>query len=116
MSAEPSYPSYIELGVPDTAKAIAFYGALLDWQPTPEPGGGSVDTSTLGIGIHGGDDAAHFEVFFAVPDLPTALTRLVDLGGAAVSEVTTSEGFGRWVECRDDQGVRFGLREVSRSS
>jgi hypothetical protein len=29
-----------------------------------------------------------------------------------VGEVQDSEGFGRWVECRDDQGVRFGLRQV----
>jgi predicted enzyme related to lactoylglutathione lyase len=110
MSAD---PSFIELGVPDPVKAIAFYGALFGWDIAAEPGGGSVSTGTLGIGIHGGDDEAHFEVFFAVPDLEAAISRLGELGGGTVSDVTTSEGFGRWIECRDDQGVRFGLREVA---
>jgi hypothetical protein len=37
-----------------------------------------------------------------VPDADRAL--------AFVSPVTDSPRFGRWAECRDDQGVRFGLR------
>ena len=76
-------------------------------------GGASVTTGTLDIGVHGDDDEKHFEVFFAVPDLDAAMQRLPDLGGSLVSEVNESPGFGRWVECRDDQGVRFGLREVT---
>ena len=75
-------------------------------------GGASVSTATLGVGIHGGDEERHFEVFFAVPDLDAAMTQLASLGGSLVGEVQDSEGFGRWVECRDDQGVRFGLRQV----
>ncbi len=27
-------------------------------------------------------------------------------------QVDTSPGFGRWIECADDQGVRFGLRRA----
>jgi hypothetical protein len=106
-------PSYLELGVPDPDRAITFYGSLFGWQPEVMPGGGQVSTGTLGIGIHGGDDESHFEVFFAVADLETSIAKVVELGGAIVSEVRTSEGFGRWVECHDDQRVRFGLREVA---
>jgi uncharacterized protein len=106
-------PSYVELGVPDVPAATAFYGALLGWAPETMSGGASVTTSTLGIGIHGDDEDRHFEVFFAVGDLDAAMVTVAELGGGLDSEVRDSEGFGRWVECHDDQGVRFGLREVS---
>jgi predicted enzyme related to lactoylglutathione lyase len=106
-------PTYIELGVRDPDAARAFYGAVLGWAPSGASGAGQVDTASLDIGIHGGDDAAHFEVFFAVDDLDSALAKVVDSGGEVVSEVHDSPGFGRWAECADDQGVRFGLREPS---
>lgn len=105
-------PSYLELGVPDAEAARAFFSALLGWQSTPVGDGASVGTSTLDIGIHGSDSAAHFEVFFAVADLDASLTRLTALGGEPVGDIQHSQGFGRWVECRDPQGVRFGLRET----
>lgn len=108
----PGEPSYIELGVPDPAKARAFYAQLLHW-PNDDAGGiGQVDTGTLSIGVHGGDDNAHFEVFFAVPDLDAAIAQVGDLGGSLVSDVNDSPGFGRWIECKDNQNVAFGLREV----
>ncbi|MEO7285867.1 MAG: VOC family protein [Jatrophihabitantaceae bacterium] len=106
-------PSYLELGVPDVQAARAFFGALFGWQIQDQGSGGSVQTPTLGIGIHGSDPAAHFEVFFAVTDLADSIDRLTGLGGSTVSEINDSDGFGRWVECRDPQGVRFGLREIS---
>jgi predicted enzyme related to lactoylglutathione lyase len=105
-------PSYIELGVADPDKARAFYGSLLGWQPSGDSGGGQVDTSTLSIGIHGGDDSRHFEVFFTVGDLEQSLKILTQVGGGTVSEINTSPGFGRWIECVDDQGVRFGIRQT----
>ena len=104
-------PSYIELGVTDADRARAFYGGLYGWQPSGKAGPGQVDTPTVDIGIHDGDDAAHFEVFFAVDDLEESLEKLTELGGRPVSEVNDNPGFGRWVECVDDQGVRFGMRQ-----
>lgn len=103
-------PSYIELGVRDAQAAKSFYGQLLRWEPA---GPGQVDTATLSIGIHGGDDAAHFEVFFAVDDLEVSMAKVGQLGGRFLSEINETPGFGRWVECADDQGVRFGLRQPS---
>ena len=101
-------PSYIELGVRDPDRARAFYGPLLGWEVSER---GEVGTSTLSIGIHGGDDASLFEVFFAVSSLDAALEQVRELGGAVLGDVQVSEGFGRWAECADDQGVRFGLVE-----
>ena len=105
-------PSYIELGVPDVAAARRFYGGLLGWKPSGEKGPGGVETSTLGIGIHDGDDERHFQVFFAVDDLDNARANITMLGGATIGEIHDESDFGRWLECIDDQGVRFGLREV----
>ena len=102
----PGEPTYIELGVPDRDRALVFYGAVLGW-----PAGASeVETPTLDIGIHGDDPAAHLEVFFAVDDLDAALAAVRAAGGVA-GAVHDSPGFGRWSECTDDQGVRFGLRQ-----
>ena len=104
-------PSYIELGVPDAARAVAFYGAVLGWAVDPSAGMTQIETPTLSIGIHAGDPDAHFEVLFAVPDIEGALAAVSAAAGEVVSQVTDSPGFGRWAECRDDQGVRFGLRQ-----
>jgi predicted enzyme related to lactoylglutathione lyase len=40
------------------------------------------------------------------------MARVTELGGAVAGEVNDAGDFGRWVECDDDQGVRFGLRQA----
>jgi predicted enzyme related to lactoylglutathione lyase len=105
-------PTYIELGVPDVAAARKFYRGLLGWKVSSRSGPGSVDTATLDIGIHDEDDERHFQVFFAVTDLDKARAKITKLGGATIGEVHDESDFGRWIECMDDQGVRFGLREM----
>jgi predicted enzyme related to lactoylglutathione lyase len=105
-------PSYLELGVPDPDAARAFYGRLFGWRFSGEQGAGQAETSPLGIGLHGDDDGAHFEVFFAVPDLDAGLREVGLLGGSVHGGVHDSGPFGRWAECSDDQNVRFGLREL----
>ena len=50
----------------------------------------------------------------SVNDLDSAVAKVAELGGRTVSEVHAENAvFGRWVECQDDQGVRFGLRQPS---
>jgi predicted enzyme related to lactoylglutathione lyase len=104
-------PTYIELGVRDADMARAFYSSLFNWKPSGKSGSGQVHTSSLDIGIHDGDEASQFEVFFTVDDLDVSLAKVVELGGKSMSEVRDNSDFGRWVECADNQGVRFGLRE-----
>lgn len=104
-------PSYVELGVPDADKARAFYGQLLGWAATGSAGPGQVETPGLSIGIHDADPLAAFEVFFAVDDLEQSLATLAEIGGQVTGEIHDSPGFGLWVECIDDQRVRFGLRQ-----
>ena len=105
-------PSYIELCVEDADMARSFYGALLGWGVDGDAGPGQASTGGLGVGIHDRDPSSLLEVFFSVDDLDSALARLAELGGETVSDVhADNAAFGRWVECRDDQGVRFGLRQ-----
>jgi uncharacterized protein len=103
--------SYIELGVRDADAARAFYGRLLGWRVSGDRGPGEVNSPTLSIGIHDGDDSSIFEVFFSVDDLDASLAMVAQLGGRVAGDVNNSPGFGRWAECVDDQGVRFGLRQ-----
>jgi predicted enzyme related to lactoylglutathione lyase len=107
----PGEPSYIELGVPDVDAARQFYGSLLGWATSGLGTGGEVQTPTLPIGIHGGDPEAQFELFFTVDDLDVSIAQVNELGGSVLGDAHDSDDFGRWVECRDDQGVRFGLRQ-----
>lgn len=104
-------PSYLELGVPDADRALAFFGELLGWAVPAPATLRQIDTPTLSIGVHDGDPSALFEVFFAVDDLDVRLEQVRRLGGSVLGEVNDSPGFGRWAECVDDQGTRFGLRE-----
>jgi predicted enzyme related to lactoylglutathione lyase len=104
-------PTHIELGVTDADAARAFYGALLGWKPSGRSGPGQVNTSSLSIGIHDQDPKSWFEPFFAVDDLDAGLAQVTFLGGTVDSEIHVEDGFGRWCECSDDQGVRFGLRQ-----
>jgi predicted enzyme related to lactoylglutathione lyase len=107
-------PSYIELCVDDADKARTFYGALLGWSMDGETGPTQASTGGLEVGIHDRDPSSLLEVFFTVNDLNSAVARLAGLGGRTVSEVHAENAdFGRWVECQDDQGVRFGLRQPS---
>jgi uncharacterized protein len=105
--------AYIELGVRDADAARAFYGRLLGWKASGDRGPGQVESSTLSIGIHDDDDSSIFEVFFSVDDLDGSLAQVTKLGGRVTSDVNESPGFGRWAECADDQGVRFGLRQAA---
>ncbi|MBO1767418.1 VOC family protein [Allobranchiibius sp. GilTou38] len=105
-------PSYIELGVEDADRARAFYGALFGWRMNGAAGPGQASTGGLNIGIHDHDPSSLLEVFFTVNDLDSAIAKVAALGGRIVGDIhAESAEFGRWVECDDDQGVRFGLRQ-----
>lgn len=106
-------PTYIELCVEDADKARTFFGGLLDWQTSGDSGPGQAATGGLDIGIHDKDSSSLLEVFFAVHDLDETLVKLGDLGGSVFGGIHAENmAFGRWIECQDDQGVRFGLREL----
>jgi predicted enzyme related to lactoylglutathione lyase len=105
-------PSHIELGVADRARAQAFYGSLFNWKiQDMGEGGFFVDAPTCPIGVHGKDATATFVVYFAVSDIDAALARVRELGGKTEGHHSDNTESGRYAECEDDQGVRFGLHQ-----
>jgi len=104
-------PTFLEIGVPDGGRARTFYEGLLGWQVTPRGNDNYLlQTPTIQVGLHPHDDTKIIEVFFSVPDLDAAMKRVVELGGHA-DEPRGGGEFGRFAECTDDQGVRFGLHQ-----
>lgn len=105
--------SYIEFGAGDADKARAFLWQLFGWdfhlmREGPE---GCFQTPSIKAGLHGNDPTPGIFVFFSVPDLEEAMSRVKELGGEA-DEPTEEPGFGRFCACRDPQGIRFGLHRL----
>jgi predicted enzyme related to lactoylglutathione lyase len=107
-------PSHFELGVPDAARAKRFYGELLGWAFETTHGENAwVDTGGVRGGVHGGDDERRVVLYLRVDDVDEAVRRVRELGGDAADPGPAGPG-GRFVSCRDDQGVEFGLHEPGR--
>jgi len=109
----PGQPTHFEIGVPDAARAKAFYGPLLGWTFHPMGDGdeGWIETGGVRGGLHDNDADAVVMPYFAVADLDAVVAKVRDLGGVAADAGPDQPGFGRFAECRDDQGVRFGLHQ-----
>jgi predicted enzyme related to lactoylglutathione lyase len=106
-------PSFIEIGVPSGSRARDFYQQLFGWTSRPMGKDNfAMESPTVGVGVHAGDPDACMVVYFAVSDIDAAVARLRELGGQADEPGPETEGFGRFVECRDPQNVRFGLRQA----
>jgi predicted enzyme related to lactoylglutathione lyase len=114
--------SFFELGVEDSDRGRAFYTALFGWtfEPGPSEAGGLVIRgAAVPGGIHGDDPGASPYVFFSVPDIDAAVTRVQELGGAVddvdvEGDADSQRIYGRFRLCRDDQGSAFGLHEPPR--
>jgi predicted enzyme related to lactoylglutathione lyase len=113
--AAPGAPSFLEFGVPDARRARSFFEALFGWRFHDMPGDQFwIETPPLRAGVHKDDPDPSIVVYFAVDDIDAAGARVRELGGSAPEAGPEVEGFGRFTECRDDQGVRFGLRQPPR--
>ncbi len=99
-------PSHFELGVPDTDRARAFYGALFGWKIDER---GWIDTGGVRGGLHGDDPETGIVLYFTVSDIQAAVQRVRELGGEA-DDLEEPDVSGWYTSCRDDQGVAFGLR------
>jgi predicted enzyme related to lactoylglutathione lyase len=72
---------------------------------------GWIETGGIRGGLHGNDPGGGITVFFQVPDLDAALKTVKELGGEPGQARPDEPGFGRFAECHDDQGTRFGLHQ-----
>ncbi len=100
---------YVTLEVPDAARALAFYGAVLGWRSRPgrTPGGWQVEGTTPMIGVSGGHAAARAVPVWQVTDVAAAVARVRADGGTATEP--HREPYGLMAECTDGQGIRFSL-------
>jgi predicted enzyme related to lactoylglutathione lyase len=104
----------IEFPADDLTRAARFWAGLLGVElgnRSPEEGTG-VQTHSGGVelGVHprGPGPGDRFSLpYFHVDDLPTALNRLVELGGEVVHPGD------RFAVCRDPEGNPFGLAAQS---
>ncbi len=111
--------SFFSIGVGDADKARTFYGSLFGWgfAEPPSGRGAVVETSNIPGGIHGGDPGASPYLFFSVDDIEAAAARVRELGGQIEKidveddDDASTERFGRFELCRDDQGSAFGLHQ-----
>ncbi|MDQ3738172.1 MAG: VOC family protein [Actinomycetota bacterium] len=105
--------AWFEMGVPDATRAQSFYGTLLGWTfESMGEGGAVIHTAGERAGLHAGDDARQIVTYFHVDDIDASVEKVRELGGEADDPGPAEEGFGRFVTCRDDQGVAFGLRQA----
>jgi len=104
--------SFVEIGTPDLKVAGKFLGQLFDWPFTPmgEAGEGWFQTPGMRAGMHQ-EANPKFYVFFNVPDLTAAISRVLELGGHA-EKPTEEAGFGKFCNCRTPDGLEFGLHQT----
>ncbi|EED69067.1 VOC family protein [Comamonas testosteroni] len=110
--------SFIEMGSIAPEKTSHFFAALLGWTFHPiasqaSPGGGWFETSTGGkVGLHGNDGAGAV-LYFRVENMESAVAQVRALGGSAEDTIADEPGFGRFCNCADPQGLRFGLHQLA---
>lgn len=111
-------PTWIDLGIPDLDRAMAFYGALFGWEFDVGPQEtGSYTTCLLrghraaGMMANTDQDATRFwwQVYFATDDCDATAERVVDAGGTLVHAPMDAMGQGRLAVARDPVGAQFGL-------
>ena len=112
-------PAFFEIGVEDTEKGRAFYGALFGWEMPGPAGGGHHDRDRHDPRRDPRRRQGRVPcVFFGVDDMDAALARSSELGGSVEvmheGETESAETIARWGRfkwCRDDQGSAFGLHQ-----
>jgi predicted enzyme related to lactoylglutathione lyase len=100
---------YVTLEVPDAARTLEFYGAVLGWRARPgrTQGGWQVEDTTPMIGVSGGHSAPATVPVWRVTDLAAAVAEVRAAGGTSTEP--HREPYGLMAECTDDQGIRFSL-------
>jgi uncharacterized glyoxalase superfamily protein PhnB len=103
---------YLTLQVPDGARALDFYGAVLGWTAVPGrvPDGWQVEGTTPMVGIGGGTTEPGTVPMYAVDDIEVAVAAVRTAGGHA--EDIERQSFGLSSLCRDDQGLPFWLGQL----
>lgn len=104
--------AYLTFEVADSARARAFYGAVLGWgfEPGNVKDGWQIDGVSPMGGLHGGHAQSTVVPMYAVHEIAAAVARVREAGGTATDPQDRS--FGAMSSCTDDQGTSFHLGEL----
>lgn len=107
---------FFDLPGEDIEKTAHFWESLLGWTFVAGnfPGYSMIEGSSPMGGTPHGDASTFPRVYFGVDDVDAAIGRVRGLGGTADEPVTIPSG--RFVHCRDDQGVEFSLFEAAHAT
>ena len=111
-------PTWIDLGVPDLDRAMAFYGSLFGWEFETGPAAAGHYTTCLLRGRRvaaiaqdpdPGATRRWWTVYLATADCDTTARRVTDAGGTLVQGPMDVMDQGRVALADDPVGARFGL-------
>ena len=111
-------PTWVDLGIPDLDRALAFYGAVFGWQfeVGPEETGRYTmcrqDGRTVAAIMPNPDPAATdfwWSVYLATDDCDATAKRIEDAGGTLVNPPMDVMEQGRMALATDPVGAQFGL-------
>lgn len=102
--------AYVTFEVVDSARARAFYGAVLGWGFTPGAVADGWQVEGAMAGLHGGHPQATTLPMWRVDDLAVVVDRVRAAGGTSTDPQTRP--YGLEAECADDQGTRFYLGQL----
>ena len=106
--------SFVEMGSSDARTTSHFFVNLFEWKfhTMDNPNGsGWFETDHGRIGLHGDDPQWGIVPYFRVDSIEAAVARVRELGGSAEERIADEEGFGRFCNCKDPNGLVFGLHE-----
>jgi predicted enzyme related to lactoylglutathione lyase len=121
-SYEPGTPSWIDIGVPDTAQAAEFYRALFGWTAEFIADAGGYGMFTLrgknvaGVGPQQNPDMPPFwSVYVTVTDVDASLARANDLGATTLAGPMDVFDAGRMAVLQDPVGSFISLWQPSQN-
>lgn len=105
--------SHLEFGSGTAVQTSQFFSKLFGWSFHSMDNGqeGWFDTPTCKAGLHGSDPQPGISVYFAVPDIDAAVALVKQLGGTTEDISPEEPTFGRFCNCKDPEGLRFGLHQ-----
>ena len=111
-------PTWIDIGIPDLDRAMAFYGSLFGWDFDVGPAEFGRYTTCLLRGepvaammpnLDEGATRFWWNVYLATADCDRTAERITAAGGTLVAEPMDAMEHGRMAIARDPTGAQFGL-------
>jgi uncharacterized protein len=111
-------PTWVDLGIPDPARAMDFYGALFGWEfavGPPEAGGYTMcllhgrPVAALMRNDDPGATSFWWNLYFATDDCDDTAARIGDAGGTIIAAPMDVMDQGRMAIATDPTGGQFGL-------